>query len=207
MQEAERSPPNKRNMKKYKIIYADPPWEYGNFSNIGSLYHKGRRSKFKITPYEAMKLKDLKELPISEISEKDSLLFMWVTYPSLREGLELMKSWGFDYKTVGFTWVKKNKKSDTWFFGLGNYTRANAEICLIGKRGKGLKVISRQVRQVCDARITKHSEKPKEIRDRIIQLVGDLPRIELFAREKFDGWDAWGNEIESDIELKSEVSK
>ena len=126
---------------------------------------------------------------------------MWATYPCLNEALETIKAWGFKYKTVGFTWVKvkRNKKSDTWFWGLGHWTRANAEICIIATKGKP-KRISKSVHSIIDAPVEEHSKKPDITRDRIVQLMGDLPRIELFAREETPGWDVWGNEV--NINLK-----
>ena len=104
------------------------------------------------------------------------------------------KEWGFKYKTCGFTWVKRNKVADTWFFGLGAWTRANAELCLIGTRGR-IPRVSNKVSQVVDTHIEEHSKKPAIVRDRIVELVGPLPRIELFARQTVDGWDCWGNEV------------
>ena len=104
------------------------------------------------------------------------------------------------YKTCAFTWVKQNKKSDSLFWGLGHWTRSNAELCLLAIKGKP-KRISAKVHSVIMSKIREHSQKPDEARDRIVQLFGDVPRIELFARQKVDGWDSWGNEIESDIEI------
>lgn len=182
-------------MKKYKIIYADPPWSYKVWSKKGL----GRSAE---SHYKTMDKEDIQNLPISNICENDAILFLWVTPPCLKEGLELIEKWGFEYKTIGFTWVKRNKKADTWFWGMGYYTRANSELCLIATKGKPLKRISRSVHQILDDRIMRHSEKPNSARERIVKLFGDLPRIELFAREKIEGWDVWGNEVESDIELK-----
>jgi len=170
--------------KKYNIIYADPPWKYWAGGNKNATRH-----------YNCMEIDDIKDLPVNNIAEDDSVLCMWVTYPILPEALELIKSWGFEYSTGLFTWVKKNKKADSWFWGCGNYTRANAEFVLLARKGKGVQRVSRSVHQVCDARIMEHSKKPQEIRDRIVELFGDLPRIELFARQKTEGWDVWGNEI------------
>ena len=174
--------------KKYNIIYADPPWSYKTWSE------KGKEKKSAENHYVCMKKEDIQELPIQNICADDCVLFLWVTFPCLEEGLELIKKWGFTYKTCGFTWVKRNKVSDSWFWGLGYWTRANAEICLLATKGQPRRV-SKSVHQVCDARIREHSRKPDEIRDRIVELCGDLPRIELFARQKVDGWDCWGNEV------------
>lgn len=184
-------------MKKYSIIYADPPWQYRTWSNKG----QGRSAE---SHYPTMAKKDIQALPIKEISADDCVLFLWVTAPCLKEGMELIDAWGFTYKTVAFTWVKKNKKADTLFWGMGHYTRANAELCLLATKGKPLPRLSRSVHSVIISKIESHSKKPAETRERIEQLFGDLPRIELFAREKQEGWDAWGNEVDSDINLESE---
>lgn len=125
---------------------------------------------------------------------------MWVTMPKLNECLQVIEAWGFEYKTVAFTWVKKNKKSDSWFWGMGRWTRANAEVCLLATKGNP-KRMSAAVHSVIDSRIQQHSQKPDEVRKRIVALMGDIPRIELFARQKIKGWDSWGNEIKSDIKL------
>lgn len=174
--------------KKYSVIYADPPWSFKTYSDKG----KGRSAE---SHYPTMRKEDIQALPIDRISAKDSVLFLWVTAPCLIEGIELIKSCGFTYKTVAFTWVKQNKKSDGIFTGMGYYTRANAEYCLSATRGKVLERKSHSVSLVVLSHIERHSKKPDEVRDRIVKLFGDLPRIELFAREKADGWDCWGNEV------------
>ena len=115
----------------------------------------------------------------------------------------MIQAWGFQYKTVAFVWVKQNKKADTLFLGLGHWTRSNAEICLLATRGT-IRRKSAYVRQIILSHIEKHSKKPDEARDRIVELIGDVPRIELFARQTTPGWDVWGNEIQSDIEMKDE---
>ncbi len=174
--------------RKYNIIYADPPWTYKTWSG------KGKEKKSAENHYPCMKKEDIQNLPVSKIAADDCVLLLWVTFPCLEEGLELIPKWGFKYKTCGFTWVKRNKKSDSWFWGLGYWTRANTEICLLATKGKPQRA-SKSVHQVCDARIMEHSRKPDEIRDRIVDLCGDLPRIELFARRQAKGWDCWGNEV------------
>jgi N6-adenosine-specific RNA methylase IME4 len=173
--------------KKYNIIYADPAWNFKSYSDKGK-----DRSPDK--HYPVMSIQNIKDLPIQDISHDDCILFMWVTFPLLKQGFEVIDAWGFTYKTVAFNWVKKNKKSDSWFWGLGYWTRANAELCLLATRGT-IKRQSASVHQIIDTRIEKHSKKPDIVRDKIIELVGDLPRIELFARETSEGWDSWGNEI------------
>lgn len=183
-------------LKKYQIIYADPPWKYKVWSKKGN----GRSAE---SHYKTMNIEDIINLKgfINNISDENCILFIWVTYPCLKEGLKVIEAWGFKYKTCGFTWVKRNKKSNSWFWGMGYWTRANSELCLIATKGK-IKRISKKVHQIIDTSIEQHSRKPAIVRDKIIELVGDLPRIELFAREKVPGWDAWGNEIESDIRME-----
>ena len=171
--------------KKYNVIYADPAWAY----SAGGAKRNAKRH------YDTMKPEEIYALPVQDLAADHCVLFMWATFPNLEIALEAIKRWGFTYKTIGFVWVKRNKKADSWFMGGGNYTRSNAEICLIGVKGK-LKRLSASVHSVCDAPRREHSRKPDEIRDRIVQLYGDVPRIELFARETAPGWDAWGNETQ-----------
>ena len=174
--------------KKYKIIYADPPWSYKVWSNKG----KGRSAE---SHYPTMDKEEIQSLPIQDITEDDAVLFLWVTAPCLLEGIELIERWGFEYKTIGFTWVKKNKIADSWFWGMGYYTRANAELCLLATKGNTLKRESKSVHQIVDERIMEHSKKPDTVRDRIVELFGDISRIELFARERVKNWDCWGLEV------------
>tara|TARA_Y100000114_G_scaffold157167_2_gene187694 strand:+ start:11549 stop:12094 length:546 start_codon:yes stop_codon:yes gene_type:complete len=173
--------------KKYNIIYADPAWSFKSWSK------KGNKRSADIH-YNVMSIDQIKKLPVKKICKKDCILFIWVTYPLLKEGLETIKSWNFKYKTCAFSWIKKNKKSDSIFIGLGYWTRSNNEICLLATKGKP-KRVSKKVRQVIIEKIREHSRKPDTIRNRIVELCGDLPRIELFARQKTPGWDVWGNEI------------
>jgi len=182
-------------MKKYQIILADPAWTISQMANIPSGRPKSR-------PYKSMRQVEIFELPIGEIADENCILFLWATSPLLPEALHTMKCWGFDFKTVGFTWVKKNKKSDSWFWGMGWWTRSNPEFCLIGIKGHP-KRQAKNVHSVLDSRVEEHSKKPDCVRDKIVALCGELPRIELFARQKTEGWDVWGNEVESDIALSS----
>lgn len=173
--------------KKYQIIYADPPWSYRDKALAGN---RGAGCK-----YQTQDKDWIDNLPVSEIADTDCLLFLWVTMPKLNECWDLISKGGSEYKTVAFTWVKKNKKTDSWFWGMGRWTRANAELCLLATKGSP-KRINAGVHSVIDTPIRKHSQKPKEVRDRIIELVGDLPRIELFARNKTEGWDSIGHDID-----------
>ena len=149
-----------------------------------------------------MGIDEIRALPVAELAEKDCALFLWVTVPCLLEGLSVLQAWGFQYKTIAFVWIKQNKKADSLFWGMGYWTRSNAEFCILATRGSP-KRQSAGVHQVIVSHIEGHSKKPQEARERIVQLMGDVPRIELFARQKTPGWDVWGNEVESDIEMES----
>lgn len=127
-----------------------------------------------------------------------AICFLWATFPNISEAVKVMEAWGFQYKTAAFVWIKTYPKSGKPFWGMGAYTRANAEVCLLGI-SKGFKakeqIKSHAVHQIVEAPVGRHSEKPDEVRRRIVELLGDVPRIELFARERAEGWDAWGNEV------------
>ncbi len=179
-------------MPKYKIIMADPPWTYQDKALAGN---RGAGCK-----YDLMTQDELKAMPIADLADDDCAMFMWVTMPMLQEGLDLIKAWGFTYKTNAFTWVKRNKVADSWFWGMGRWTRSNAELCLLATKGHPTRA-SAAVHSVIDTKIERHSKKPDEVRKRIVQLCGDLPRIELFARERAEGWDAYGNQVDNSIFL------
>lgn len=147
-----------------------------------------------------MSMDAVKELPIADLADENCVLFLWCTFPYLDEQIKLFEHWGFKYKTLGFSWIKTNPKNEKPFFGVGYYAKSNAEVCLMGIKGK-MKPISNKVSSVVIAPRREHSRKPDEVRERIVTLFGNLPRIELFARQKTDGWDVWGNEVESDVEL------
>lgn len=182
--------------KKYNIIYADPPWQFTNYSDE---WHKEKgpfsKSRWVGNKYDTMTPEEVASLPIGDICAKDAALFLWATMPKLREAIYTMEKWGFTYKTCAFVWVKKNKVADSLFTGMGFWTRSNAEICLFGVRGHP-KRVSKSVPQIILSKRREHSRKPDEARERIVQLLGDLPRIELFARERAEGWDGWGNQYE-----------
>ncbi len=182
-------------MKKYQIIYADPPWKYNSRAN-----HKTRFRGGACGHYQLMTMEDIKAMPVSKIVADNACLFLWATFPYLKEQLEIFRAWGFEYKTLGFLWAKLNPKNGKPFFGVGFYPKSNAEVCLLGIKGR-LKPITNSISQIIVAPRRLHSQKPDEIRERIVELFGDLPRLELFARQKVKGWDCWGNEVESDIAL------
>jgi N6-adenosine-specific RNA methylase IME4 len=177
-------------IKKYNIIYADPPWNF-KFKQRAELSDeaKGRL-------YDTMKSADIINLRVGAIADDNCILFLWGMNSELPLALKCIESWGFLYKTVAFTWVKWAK--NTYHFGGGNWTRSNPELCLLATKGK-IKRKSASVKNLVVSKVREHSKKPDEIRDYIIELVGDLPRIELFARTKTEGWDVWGNEVECDM--------
>lgn len=182
-------------MKKYQIIYADPAWKILGWDRNPEVYTKSAGHH-----YQIQEIGWIKALRVRDISDTNCALFLWVTSPVLEESFDVIKSWGFSYSTIAFTWVKKTKNG-LWHFGLGAWTRANPEMCLLATKGKPHRV-SKSVRQLIVEPVREHSRKPDRVRDDIVQLMGDLPRIELFARQKTEGWDTWGNEVTNDIELE-----
>jgi N6-adenosine-specific RNA methylase IME4 len=176
---------------KYQVIYCDPPWDYK-----GQTQHAGKASSdtgSAIKHYPTMKLKELKELKpmIDELADKDCVMFMWSSSPHLDQAIELMKSWGFTWATVAFVWDKQKVNP-------GFYTMSQCELCLLGKK-KGGKIPqprgARNVRQLVPSLRGRHSEKPNEVRLRIEKMFPEQNKIELFARQKSEGWSSWGNEV------------
>lgn len=186
--EANSTPFSKRC--KYGAIYADPPWSFRNWSAKGT----GRNA---VSHYDCLDLRSLAALPIPELAAENCALFLWATDPLLLpRAIELMHAWGFEYKTVAFYWVKLNsaaRNEADYFTGLGYWTRANPEQCLLGTRGKPPRQAKDVKRLVVEKR-REHSRKPDCVRERIERLVTG-PYLELFARETKPGWDCWGNQV------------
>lgn len=193
---------------KYNVILADPPWRFKNHSSA-ELAKRGEKwaRRNGRSPYDVMNTADIAALPVADIAARDSVLFLWATHPKLLDAVEVMKAWGFTFKTVAFTWVKLNPSGVGFHFGLGYWTRQNPEIVLLGTRGHP-KRISKEVFSLTIYPRGEHSRKPPEIHDRIVKLVGDLPRVELFARRRVAGWTCLGDGIDGqDIrQALSEVS-
>ena len=181
------------------MIYADPPWLYA-----AGLPHRGKM------PYDCMTPAELTALPVARLAARDAVLFLWSTWPKLKEAISLGESWGFSYKTLGFVWIKRTTKSGALVWGLGNWARANTEPCLLLVRGRPCRV-NKATHQIVEVELTldtvrgPHSRKPPEVRAQIERLLGDVPRCELFARERAPGWDAWGDEVPggSDFDLST----
>lgn len=199
---------------KYSLVLIDPPWSYHDKAKAGN-----RGAEFQ---YPCMSTHELYKMSsyIGGISEKDSVLYMWTTGPMLPDALGTMKFWGFTYKNIAFTWIKTNKKAFDYpvfldmrelqsgehvthgdFMGMGNHTRSNCEFVLLGVKGKGIKRVNASVRSTVISPIREHSRKPDEVRKRLETLYGDVPRVEIFARERFEGWDAIGDAVGSHIEV------
>jgi len=193
-------------MKKYQIIYADPPWRFTGLGSKGIRSAKMRNDKPRLhsnirieEKYPTMSIEELKVLPVNKITDKNCVLFLWTTDGHLPYAIEIMQSWGFDYATVAFVWNKKEKSGKQVCY-YGYWTMKGTELCLLGRRGK-VKPKRHNVRQLVEEIRGEHSVKPDEVKNRIVKLMGNLPRIELFARQKTEGWDVWGDEVESDINL------
>ena len=173
--------------KQYGVIYADPPWTFKTYSDKG----KGRSPE---QHYSVLSLADISRLPVSDISKPDAVLLMWVIDPLLDKAFEVINAWGFKYKTVAFTWAKTNKTKPGFFTGLGYWTRGNPEMCLLATKGKP-KRLSKSVPQLVVEQRREHSRKPDIMYSHIENLL-EGPYIELFARTKRPGWDAWGNQVD-----------
>lgn len=177
---------------RYRVIYADPPWTFGTYSRKG----KGRSPE---AHYDCMTLEDIKALPVAEWAADDCVLLLWATDPLLEKAFDVIRAWGFTYKTVGFYWAKLQKGTGvllidqrSFFTGMGFWTRANPEQCLLATRGHPKRRAS-DVRKLVVAPRREHSRKPAEVYDRIEALV-EGPYLEMFARSARAGWDAWGEE-------------
>lgn len=181
---------------KYDVIYADPPWSYYNDMSVSPdcTTIKGMRRP----PYPVLSTKDICKIPVNKISNDNCILFIWTTDYHLEKCMDVIRAWGFVYKTVGFVWAKKNRNGSQVSF-MGAYTKkSGCELCLIATKGKDAHrmVIKHNVNSFIEYPRQEHSKKPNLIRDRIVDLIGDRKRVELFARETFCGWDSWGNELQ-----------
>ncbi len=181
----------------FDVVYADPPWKYDNTTK-----KRGAAERH----YHTTGDMDLAAMRIPAAS--DAVMFMWATFPKLEDCITLMRAWGFEYRTLAFIWVKANKAAtDSPFWGMGNWTRANAEICLLGTRGtpkrqgKGVHQLIVEPEIITDP-VMQHSRKPACVRDKIVELMGDVPRLEMFAREATPGWSVFGDEAPGSISIE-----
>jgi N6-adenosine-specific RNA methylase IME4 len=179
---------NKLPRGRFGAILADPPWRFRTWSETNQ-----RRSASRY--YSLMTLENIKALPIPDIAADDCVLFLWAINPMLPHALDVIDAWGFTFKTVAFTWVKTTPSTQPrWHLGLGYWTRANTETCLLATRGKP-KRVAKDVRQLLISRRREHSRKPGCVYGRIERLVAG-PSLELFARQRREGWKSWGDQIE-----------
>jgi N6-adenosine-specific RNA methylase IME4 len=179
--------------KHFGAILADPPWHY-------EVWAEGS-SRTASSKYNVMDTASIAAMPVKDLAADDCVLFMWVTWPKLFESVEVIREWGFTYKTCGFAWIKAHAGQVEMFrddtdaqVGMGYWTRANSEVCLLATRGKP-KRLNADVRQAIIAPRREHSRKPDGIHERIERLVAG-PYLELFARQKREGWTAWGNQTD-----------
>lgn len=172
--------------RKFAVIYADPPWSFHTYSGKGKQRSAERH-------YDTASLADIASLPVQSLAADDCALFMWAVMPELPGALEVIKAWGFEYTTAAFVWVKQNRSGEGVFTGMGYWTRANAEVCLLATRGSPMR-LDMGVHQVILEPVAEHSKKPEEARKRIERLLAG-PYLELFSRRQADGWTVWGNEI------------
>lgn len=188
--------------KKYSIILADPPWQFNNKKTGGSMV-SGAAHHYLTTGIEG-----LKQIDVNSITKENAVLFMWYVGAMPQEAIDLVHAWGFTIKNMnGFVWNKLTQKNKP-HFGMGFYTRAGSESVIIATKGK-FKPVSHSVRAVFNAdaqvqfegKALVHSRKPNQVRDLIVELCGDLPRLEMFARESAKGWSVFGNDVENSIEI------
>ena len=180
-------------MKKYDIILADPPWKYTSKSVSPN--------REVINHYPVMPTTDICKLPIMDIANDKCALFLWATWPLLEDALQVINSWGFIYKTIAWVWIKSNKSGLGFFWGMGGYTRSNTEPCLLAFTKK-ISVADHGIQSIIYSPVREHSRKPDEQYRKIESLYPNYSYLELFAREKHNGWDTWGNEVDSDINLE-----
>lgn len=176
--------------RSFGVIAADPPWRFRTWSETNQSRATSRH-------YNVMDVDDIKALPVADLAAEDCVLFLWCVNPMLPQALQVMEAWGFTYKTIAFTWAKTTPKTDMswapkWHLGLGYWTRANTETCLLGIRGKPQR-IARDVRQLLIAPRREHSRKPDEFFAGVEKLVPG-PYLELFSRQSRPGWSSWGAE-------------
>lgn len=181
---------------KYGVILADPPWSYQCWAK-----NTGPKGRTAAKHYQVMQVEDIAAMPMSDLADENCALFMWAIWPDIFRAQDIMNAWGFTYRTVAWVWAKLNPSSIGFHYGLGNYTRANTEPCLLAIKGS-MPPATKDVQALIVSPVREHSRKPDEQYEKIERLYPDVPKIELFARRKREGWDVWGNEVESDIVIQ-----
>lgn len=181
--------------KQYDIIYADPPWSFAPMGlKEDEVKKRGYFERGASFHYDTMTNDDIKAMPVKDIAKKNALLWMWVCQPTLPVAIEVMEAWGFNYVTIGFIWIKSTSTSAGVKHGMGWYTLSGAELCLVGKRGNGIKRRINNIKQVQRHNTLAHSQKPRRFQQDLTSMYPDNDKIELFARQTMKSWDVWGNE-------------
>lgn len=185
---------------KYDVILADPAWHFRNYSadEPGKIHNHSRGQQ---RHYPTMTTEDICALPVADLAARDSVLFLWTCWPILPDSLKVIEAWGFEYKTLAWVWIKSNPTGFGFFTGMGYYTRANSEPCLLATRGNLPKPADRGILSIIYANVMEHSRKPDDQYRKIEALYPGKRRLELFARRRWPGWDAWGNEVRCDVEM------
>ena len=179
-------------MSRYPVILADPPWHFRNFAaDAPGMMHQRARGANR--HYPTMTTEEICRL--APPSDDNAVLFLWACWPTLPDALRVIEAWGFEYVTLAWVWVKSNPTGYGFFKGMGYYTRANSEPCLLATKGKSRKPANRSVSALIYAPVREHSRKPDEQYAKIESLYPDGPYLELFARQTRPGWDSWGNEV------------
>jgi N6-adenosine-specific RNA methylase IME4 len=181
----------------YGAILADPPWTYHAWGE-----NTGPNGRTAAKHYDCMTVEDIAALPIADLAADNCALFLWAVWPDIFRAQEVIEAWGFEYKTIAWLWAKLNPSSVGFHYGLGSYTRANTEPCLLAVKGSMPPAV-RDVQALIISPVREHSRKPDEQYDKIERLYPDVPWVELFARRRRPGWDVWGDEVESTIELEA----
>jgi N6-adenosine-specific RNA methylase IME4 len=176
---------------RYDVILADPPWHFETWG-------EGDRNVTKY--YPIMETNDICGLSVP--ASDNSVLFLWACWPKLKDAMLVIDAWGFEYKTIAWIWVKLNSNSMGFFTGMGYYTRANSEPCLLATKGKPPRVSDKGIQSLICSPVREHSRKPDEQYAKIEKLYPNKKYLELFARRQRPGWDVFGNEVENSIELE-----
>jgi N6-adenosine-specific RNA methylase IME4 len=175
-------------MSKFSVILADPPWRFDVWNRETGLDRSADRH------YETMTIDEICALPIANLTEKDCVLFMWAIWPRIFEAKKVIEAWGFTYRALAWEWIKLNKSGRGVHMGLGYYTRANVEPCLLAVKGN-MSVMSHAEHDLIFAPVSRHSEKPIEQYSIIKRLYPEGRRVELFARQQWTEWEVWGQEV------------
>lgn len=181
-------------MGKYSVILADPPWQFSAWSKATGLDRSPDQH------YPTMSINDICNLPVGKITAKNCALFLWCTWPTIFEAPKVLDAWGFTYRTLAWEWVKLNPRAEGLHIGMGFYTRANVEPCILAVKGR-MPVNTRKERALILAPVSSHSRKPDEQYEKIERLYPNSEKIELFARKRRVDWDCWGNNLPESINL------